>query len=913
MPKPLFHVICTTCEARLGIHDKNLTGQIVACPKCESMVLVEMPAEKNAAVQAASAVTESGNKIGNENREHEIPGEREWENGSFFRKAEAEAERKPIPAASSASHSAVSSPIFSPAVREKAIFDGETASDSPVLRFSLPEEGDGLSISPPAFPFTISPASFGETAEISPDSPTFPDFSASASPAFPSSADNPLTGTGNSTGELDSFPENRPEMSPAELFIRMMGVGIGVFIVLLLLGTLFTKMFSGGGKTETAGGTSTEIRMETGGNSEDFDDSEEEPASGTRGKTRTEKSPAAAGRGNAYSRQEEVLEEDAGMFSEDEPDEAEDEPDEMSPDEEFPNSGVSSGGNPSAETDFPEISETKEDFFESDLLSGSRRTKKPETPVFGENTPPKKAENGKMAVSRSDPEEPEGFEESGAEEPKNKTEDETAKRGSPAFNERPKSANYALSFTDEIIGRMQTVFPGGNPAGNDTPKNRVNEDDSHRPISPEDETFGETKNAPPAEYLPREMAQKLTLPLLKVEMSDAPLSSVIKTAAQAGGFTFTADWTTLRNLGVQANSPVRLRVEDMTLREVLDEALDKYHLGYILHGKNLRIVGKDLAVIARDAAAGKEIMERIAISVDDLVSSGKNTSSAKTGIQELITLIKLFVVPASWSENGGLGKLVAVSGTKLELQMQYPAVAREAEVFCQKLRLARKMPLRAGVLTETDEEDLTVIPLHARTQKLRKKVVSCELGDSGTLREAILCVGKEAGAKFIFDEKAIHAVPVTDVLPDANIPGYDGKLMAARTLLEIPVTFHFIEMPFENAMNELLRRCTMLYYYPVSADTFLLTTREKAAKTQILEFIPVGDIMENAEKAGSFLSGIRKEINPTSWRGNGGVGEIRYDAPSKTFITLQNPQTLSNIQTFLEVYRKREKVSQGKL
>lgn len=40
----LFSVICTTCQSRLKVRDRAAIGQILACPKCQGMVLVQPPA-----------------------------------------------------------------------------------------------------------------------------------------------------------------------------------------------------------------------------------------------------------------------------------------------------------------------------------------------------------------------------------------------------------------------------------------------------------------------------------------------------------------------------------------------------------------------------------------------------------------------------------------------------------------------------------------------------------------------------------------------------------------------------------------------------------------------------------------------------------------------------------------------------
>lgn len=47
-----FKVICVTCQAKLSVRNESLIGQIVACPRCESMVEVVPPAAASATVAA---------------------------------------------------------------------------------------------------------------------------------------------------------------------------------------------------------------------------------------------------------------------------------------------------------------------------------------------------------------------------------------------------------------------------------------------------------------------------------------------------------------------------------------------------------------------------------------------------------------------------------------------------------------------------------------------------------------------------------------------------------------------------------------------------------------------------------------------------------------------------------------------
>ncbi len=46
-----FSIACTTCRARLKVRDARVLGQILPCPKCGSMVLIERPSRQAAAAE----------------------------------------------------------------------------------------------------------------------------------------------------------------------------------------------------------------------------------------------------------------------------------------------------------------------------------------------------------------------------------------------------------------------------------------------------------------------------------------------------------------------------------------------------------------------------------------------------------------------------------------------------------------------------------------------------------------------------------------------------------------------------------------------------------------------------------------------------------------------------------------------
>ena len=59
-----FRVICSTCGGKLRVRDRKLIGQIVACPKCQGMVLVQAPGRVDSPDETAVANAPHGNPRG---------------------------------------------------------------------------------------------------------------------------------------------------------------------------------------------------------------------------------------------------------------------------------------------------------------------------------------------------------------------------------------------------------------------------------------------------------------------------------------------------------------------------------------------------------------------------------------------------------------------------------------------------------------------------------------------------------------------------------------------------------------------------------------------------------------------------------------------------------------------------------
>ena len=58
-----FSILCTTCQARLRVRDESAVGQILACPKCGSMVMVHAPDPSDEPAEAAAKSPAQPNSV----------------------------------------------------------------------------------------------------------------------------------------------------------------------------------------------------------------------------------------------------------------------------------------------------------------------------------------------------------------------------------------------------------------------------------------------------------------------------------------------------------------------------------------------------------------------------------------------------------------------------------------------------------------------------------------------------------------------------------------------------------------------------------------------------------------------------------------------------------------------------------
>jgi hypothetical protein len=159
-----------------------------------------------------------------------------------------------------------------------------------------------------------------------------------------------------------------------------------------------------------------------------------------------------------------------------------------------------------------------------------------------------------------------------------------------------------------------------------------------------------------------------------LEIRNMPLVNFVRLIGDLVGTPISLDVDDLQSLGQSAATPVSLEVKDVTLGQALESALEPLSLGY-QERDGMLVVG---------SATGE--MRKTRYRIPDLASD-------QAALSKFATLVKQFVSPASWQSANGEGVMAQESDALLIDQT--PSVHGQILAFCEKLRVARSLPIKS--------------------------------------------------------------------------------------------------------------------------------------------------------------------------------------------------------------------------
>jgi hypothetical protein len=250
--------------------------------------------------------------------------------------------------------------------------------------------------------------------------------------------------------------------------------------------------------------------------------------------------------------------------------------------------------------------------------------------------------------------------------------------------------------------------------------------------------------------------------------------------------------------------------------------------------------------------------------VDDLAEPGG------AGVSELGSLITRLVAPESWQAAGGPGTFRA-DGSVLEIG-QTEAVHRQILVFCERLRVARRLPTRSS----RPAEQFALTPRLIRAAPLLARPVSVNFFEPVPVERIV-----EELARITESQIAVEWLALEE-------QGKSPAVAAAITLQDAPLGEGLATLlgPLE------------LAYRVIDAETIEITTPARLASQLEREFHPIGELLENGQTAAALIQRIREEIG-AAWADSGGPGQIVFDEPSRCLIVLHSQSVQAAIGRLL--------------
>jgi hypothetical protein len=345
---------------------------------------------------------------------------------------------------------------------------------------------------------------------------------------------------------------------------------------------------------------------------------------------------------------------------------------------------------------------------------------------------------------------------------------------------------------------------------------------------------------------PRQVSleSRLADPIRSLEVRNMPLHQLLDMLGDLSAVPISLDVDAFEQMNRSPATAVPVQINNKTVAETLDAVLAPQGLGYDLE-RGLVVVGHPQ----------RETLRPISYTLTDLAADD-------AALGKLAGAVRQLIAPSSWQQNGGKASMAAGSG-KIAIE-QTPAVHYRLLVFCEKLRVARGLPIKS----KHDPAKFLLKTREAKASDLLKKPIKANFGTPQPLAGVVAWLRHVTKATILVDHAAL-ADAETSVESHCSAVS-DGKPLA--TLFDELLT------PME------------LTWRVVDATTIEITTPQAAAERDEIEFYAVKDLAANAADANTLVEKLKAELGPSIANQNQNVA-IHFDEPSKTLI-VRAPQRL---------------------
>jgi hypothetical protein len=368
----------------------------------------------------------------------------------------------------------------------------------------------------------------------------------------------------------------------------------------------------------------------------------------------------------------------------------------------------------------------------------------------------------------------------------------------------------------------------------------------------------ETKKSPPPQV---DVTARMADPLPGIELTEVPLARAIELLATAGTLPITLDADALRQVGAGPRDPISLRLESTTVGEALQAVAAK---------RGLAVTVENGQVILATPAEQRETLRTVPYTVSDL------TGDDKAATAEFAALLRKLVVPESWQGAAGRGTIEAKQGSLVVTQTR--DIHEQVVAFCEKLRNARKKPLRR----RERPERFTLATRTSQAREMLERPVTANFHEPAALGKILAFVAKATDTDILIDHAA---------------------LAAAESSVAVETSLTVEKKPLGAVLADSLRPLGLAYRV-VGPSVIQVTTSEAAEERMELEFYPVAKQLSGGATAVKLIERLKTAAAAATWSDGGGSGEVYFDAPAQCLIVLQSQPAQAAIERLMAAKEK---------
>jgi len=260
----------------------------------------------------------------------------------------------------------------------------------------------------------------------------------------------------------------------------------------------------------------------------------------------------------------------------------------------------------------------------------------------------------------------------------------------------------------------------------------------------------------------------------------------------------------------------------------------------------------------------QENSRQVRYAVSDLASDDAT-------LGELAALVRRMIAPESWQQAGGKRSIVAGNGTLVVNQTE-PALA-QILVFCEKLRVARGLPIKSRL----DPARFVLNTREDKAHELLNRPVTANFATPQPLSGVIRWLHDSTGATILVNHAALAEQAMCD---DSECTGVAVKKPLAALLDE-------------------LTGSAELAWRAIDDKTIEVTTRQDAGKKMDAEFYAAGSVAGDSAVAEKLIAELKSKIEPLLWQDASDKAAIHFDAPSRALIVRAPQRTQAQVEAFL--------------